>query len=94
MRPDGDGYDRHANLAADQRGHGRSLIRRTGEGVDTTEEEPTSASRERTMHALLGVPFTHGNDVKMLRNGDQVFPALLDAIGSATHDRHGLVPVG
>ena len=36
------------------------------------------------LEGLLGVPATDGNRVDVLRNGDQIFPAMLDAIGSAT----------
>lgn len=31
----------------------------------------------------LGLPFTEGNQVDVLRNGEQIFPAMLDAIGAA-----------
>ena len=33
--------------------------------------------------ALLGPPFIGGNQVKLLRNGDEIFPAMLDAINAA-----------
>ena len=33
--------------------------------------------------ALLGPPFLSGNQVKLLRNGDEIFPAMLDAINAA-----------
>ena len=33
---------------------------------------------------LLGVPATEGNQVDVLRNGDEAFPAMLDAIRSAS----------
>lgn len=35
------------------------------------------------MEGLLGVPATEGNQVDVLRNGDEIFPAMLDAIGAA-----------
>ena len=38
----------------------------------------------RRLEALLGVPATEGNDLTLLRNGDQIFPAMLEAIGAAT----------
>jgi cardiolipin synthase A/B len=38
----------------------------------------------RALEGLLGVPATEGNVVEVLRNGDQIFPAMLDAIRSAT----------
>ena len=37
-----------------------------------------------TLESLLGIPFTDGNRVDILRNGDQAFPALLEAIRGAT----------
>jgi cardiolipin synthase len=41
------------------------------------------ADRRRRLEALLGVPATEGNQVWVLRNGDEIFPAMLEAIGSA-----------
>ena len=38
----------------------------------------------RALEGLLGVPATEGNVVEVLRNGDQIFPAMLDAIRDAT----------
>jgi len=37
----------------------------------------------RALEGLLGVPATEGNQIDVLRNGDKIFPALLDAIRSA-----------
>ena len=37
----------------------------------------------RTMSVMLGPPLTGGNQVESLLNGDQIFPAMLDAIRSA-----------
>jgi cardiolipin synthase A/B len=37
----------------------------------------------RGLESLIGIPFTEGNRVDVLRNGDQVFPAMLGAIRSA-----------
>ncbi|HEX7154669.1 MAG TPA: cardiolipin synthase [Thermoanaerobaculia bacterium] len=37
----------------------------------------------QTMHALTGAPMAHGNRVDVLRNGIQIFPAMLSAIRSA-----------
>ena len=34
---------------------------------------------------LLGVPFTTGNEVIVLRNGDEIFPSMLQAIENAEH---------
>ncbi len=38
----------------------------------------------RALEGLLGVPATEGNQVDVLRNGDRIFPAMFDAIESAT----------
>lgn len=40
----------------------------------------------RTMAALFTAPCNGGNKVTGLRNGDQIFPAMLDAIASARHN--------
>lgn len=37
----------------------------------------------RILESSLGPPFTSGNSIEVLRNGDQIFPAMLDAIGKA-----------
>lgn len=38
----------------------------------------------RRLEALLGLPATEGNGVRVLRNGARIFPAMLEAIASAT----------
>ena len=38
----------------------------------------------RVLEALLGIPFTEGNRVDILRNGDEIFPAWFEAISEAT----------
>ncbi|MDQ3030384.1 MAG: phospholipase D-like domain-containing protein, partial [Actinomycetota bacterium] len=38
----------------------------------------------RTLEGLVGVPATEGNQVDVLRNGDEIFPAMLQAIREAT----------
>lgn len=40
---------------------------------------------EWTFEAMLGVPFSGGNSVRVLLNGEQIFPAMLSAIESAKH---------
>ena len=37
----------------------------------------------RSLSALLGPPFTYGNEVKVLSNGDEIFPPMLEAIHNA-----------
>jgi cardiolipin synthase A/B len=39
----------------------------------------------RTLEGVIGVPATEGNLVDVLVNGDQIFPAMLEAIGEAQH---------
>ena len=50
------------------------------------EPEPTAEEvhrYRRALEGLLGVPATEGNRIDVLRNGDEIFPAVLDAIRSA-----------
>lgn len=37
----------------------------------------------RRLEVIVGTPFTEGNDITVLRNGDQIFPAMLEAIRAA-----------
>ena len=37
----------------------------------------------RRLEVVIGTPFTEGNRIDVLRNGDQIFPAMLDAIRGA-----------
>ena len=46
---------------------------------------PTTDARfDRTMGSLLGQPIVDGNRVQAYDNGDEIFPAMLEAIGAAT----------
>jgi cardiolipin synthase A/B len=38
----------------------------------------------RRLEGLIGVHFTEGNELTVLRNGDEIFPAMLEAIQAAT----------
>ncbi|MGI8536508.1 MAG: phospholipase D-like domain-containing protein, partial [Mycobacteriales bacterium] len=38
----------------------------------------------RKLEALLGIPASEGNELTLLKNGDQIFPAMLAAIREAT----------
>ena len=42
-----------------------------------------TARIRRTLEGVLGIPSTEGNRVDVLRNGDEIFPAMLEAIRSA-----------
>ncbi len=46
---------------------------------------PGTPEFARLVEALTGAPLRHGNRVKVLRNGDEMFPEMLDAIRSAQH---------
>lgn len=48
------------------------------------QARPGQAEIQRVFEALLGVPFTEGNRIDILRNGEEIFPAWLEAIGAAT----------
>jgi cardiolipin synthase A/B len=39
----------------------------------------------RTLEGTIGVPATEGNALDVLRNGDQIFPAMLESIAGAQH---------
>ncbi|QGG95386.1 phospholipase D-like domain-containing protein [Actinomarinicola tropica] len=47
------------------------------------DDERTDKIR-RTLEGLLGSPASDGNRLEVLRNGDQIFPAMLDAIAAST----------
>ncbi|HVM67666.1 MAG TPA: phospholipase D-like domain-containing protein [Acidimicrobiales bacterium] len=47
---------------------------------------PAATARvRRTLEGVLGVPATEGNAIDVLRNGDEIFPALFDAVAGAQH---------
>ena len=46
--------------------------------------QPKTHRLRRRMEAMLGIPATEGNKVTILRNGDQIFPAMLSEIRAAT----------
>jgi cardiolipin synthase len=48
------------------------------------DEEAVHRFRRR-LEALLGIPASEGNELTLLRNGDQIFPAMLEAIRGAAH---------
>jgi len=47
-------------------------------------EDHTAQRFRRTLEALLGIPASEGNALTLLKNGDQIFPAMLEAISEAT----------
>jgi cardiolipin synthase A/B len=54
----------------------------TGTARATTDN---AARIRRTLEGVLGVPATEGNRIEVLRNGDQIFPSMLEAIDQADH---------
>lgn len=40
---------------------------------------------QQALEQTIGVPFTEGNSVKILKNGDEIFPAMLKAIADSKH---------
>jgi cardiolipin synthase len=48
----------------------------------TVPAERKEALRRR-LEVIVGKPFTEGNELTVLRNGDRIFPAMLDAIRAA-----------
>ena len=55
-----------------------------GRRPDRASEERVNEIR-RKLEGILGVPATEGNLVQVLRNGDEIFPAMLEAISGARH---------
>ena len=49
-----------------------------------SDREHTERIR-RTLEGVIGVPATEGNRLEVLRNGDEIFPAMLEAIDGAEH---------
>ncbi len=39
----------------------------------------------RILEGVLGIPATEGNQLTVLRNGDEIFPAMLEAVENAQH---------
>jgi cardiolipin synthase A/B len=59
-----------------------------GPSINKTIEHVTTVSDPiftRTLENLLGPPWTGGNMITALENGDEIFPAMLNAIRSAEH---------
>ena len=53
-------------------------------GYELAESVPVDSPEFlRAAEALTGAPISHGNEVELLINGDQIFPAFLDTVSSA-----------
>ncbi len=78
-------------LARDVSASGSSLVTRAAQSLRPATQgwtvvDPPAVSDPafaRLVEALTDAPVTHGNRVRVLRNGDEIFPAMLEAIRSA-----------
>ena len=57
----------------------------TVDGEPEPAEPDRAARARRVLEGVIGVPATEGNSIDVLRNGDEIFPAMLDAIDRAEH---------
>ena len=57
--------------------------------LDVSRQDRTSRDRiaeiRRALEGVIGVPATEGNHVEVLRNGKEIFPAMLECIAGARH---------
>src|SRR3954464_14665605 len=53
--------------------------------ADTEAADAVVARFRRAAEGVIGVPATEGNEIDVLRNGDEIFPSMLDAIAEANH---------
>jgi cardiolipin synthase len=53
--------------------------------VDAEDEGDAASRFRRAIEGVIGVPATEHNRVEVLRNGDEIFPAMLESIGGAQH---------
>ncbi len=54
-----------------------------GETSASHDADRRAARIRRALESALGVPFTNGNAIEILQNGEEIFPAMLDAIRGA-----------
>jgi cardiolipin synthase len=59
----------------------------TSENTKSPARDPEEAVAQgrRTLEGVVGIPATEGNRITVLRNGDEIFPAMLGAIDGAEH---------
>jgi cardiolipin synthase len=71
--------------AAAAYGLARARFRRTTSGLDGLDRLPPTDSEEFALllDCVTGSPVRHGTRVQILRNGDETFPAMLEAIAAA-----------
>ncbi len=70
-----------SSRAARTRGH--APVESEPSGCRTYPADTEGPVARRVLEALLRDPFTEGNDIDVLRNGKETFPALLAAIDGA-----------
>ncbi|MBC9714785.1 cardiolipin synthase B [Streptomyces sp. TRM66268-LWL] len=58
---------------------------RSGGRITPELFEQRSARIRRRLERLIGIAATEGNALSVLRNGDEIFPAMLEAIRAAQH---------
>ena len=56
---------------------------RVPQGPGEASDEERVHQLRRRLEALLGIPATEGNALTLLRNGDRIFPAMLEAVRGA-----------
>ena len=49
------------------------------------DHDQAVAQGRRALEGVVGIPATGGNRVTVLRNGNEIFPAMLEAIDGAEH---------
>lgn len=61
----------------------RNMVRKL-RARDAGDERPLDTAHFRPLlEQTVGVPFVEGNEVRILQNGEQIFPAMLEAIAAA-----------
>ena len=63
---------------------GRRRTRATDRPMSAPRSDRTLTVR-RTLEGIIGVPMTEGNEISIMRNGDEIFPVMLEAIAGARH---------
>src|SRR5689334_6790530 len=76
---------RMPNVQGKALGPGRSLATLPDDRAAPEAGEEARRQLRRCLECLVGAHFTEGNAVTVLRNGDEIFPAMLEAIRKAQH---------
>src|SRR5580704_11504560 len=76
---------RMPNVQGKVLGPGRSLTTLLDNRATGEAREDIRRQLRRSLECLVGVHFTEGNAITVLRNGDEIFPAMLEAIGKAQY---------